>query len=142
MMGEESPMQKRAKSIIELALIENGDTVLILCDHHTAPVGELLARQVGQLDAMPIFTSIPSLKAHGDLVPAPVVRMAMDVDIIIAPMMTGIAHTSLRYEAVASLKFYSKIAYKKADFHCLSRAKQFSFTKNTFSSCRYTAFSI
>ena len=99
-MPEELSMQKRAKAIIELAQIGKGDKVLILCDHRTAPVGELLVAQVAHLEAVPIFTSIPPLKAHGDSVPEPVAKMALDVDVIIAPMMVSIAHTPLRYEAL------------------------------------------
>ena len=99
-MTEELSMQKRAKAIIELAQIGKGDKVLILCDRHTAPVGELLVAQVAHLEAVPIFTSIPPLKAHGDSVPEPVAKMALDVDVIIAPMMASIAHTPLRYEAL------------------------------------------
>lgn len=97
---EEMIMQKRAKTIADLALVEKGEKVLILCDYHTVSVGKLLVTQIYQRDALPIFTIIPPLKAHGDPVPDPIVKMAMEVDVIIAPMMASIAHTELRYEAV------------------------------------------
>ncbi len=99
-MLEELILQKRAKTIIDLAQIKKGDKVLILCDYLTASVGKLIAAQAYQLAAVPIFTAIPPLEAHGDPVPEPVFKMAMDVDVIIAPMMASIAHTPLRYEAV------------------------------------------
>ncbi len=99
-MRKELLMQKRAKAIINLAQIGKGDRVLILCDYHTESVGKLIAAQAYQLAALPIFTVIPPLKAHGDPVPEPVFKMAIDMDVIIAPMMASIAHTDLRYEAV------------------------------------------
>jgi len=99
-MLEELLTQKRAKAIIDLAQIGKRDKVLILCDYHTAGVGKLIAAQAYQLAAVPIFTAIPPLKAHGDPVPEPVFKMSMEVDVIIAPMMTSIAHTPLRYEAI------------------------------------------
>ena len=99
-MLEEMVMQRRAKIIIDLARVEKGEKVLILCDYHTISVGKLLAAQLYQMDAVPIFTIIPPLKAHGDPVPEPVFKMAMEVDTIIAPMMASLAHTQLRYEVL------------------------------------------
>jgi len=99
-MWEEMMMQKRAKTIIDLAKVEKGEKVLILCDFYTASLGKLLAAQAFQMDAVPLFTIIPPLKAHADPVPEPVFKMAMEVDAIIAPMMVSIGHTPLRYEAL------------------------------------------
>jgi len=99
-MQEEIMTQKRARTIIDLAQVKKGEKVLILCDFHTASLGKLLAAQAFQMDALPIFTIIPPLKAHGDPVPEPVFKMAMEVDVIIAPMMASIGHTPLRFEAL------------------------------------------
>jgi leucyl aminopeptidase (aminopeptidase T) len=126
-MPERMMMQKRTKTIIDLAQVEKGENVLILCDFHTANLGQLLATQVFQIDAVPLFTVIPPLKAHGEAVPEPVYRMAMEADVIIAPMMMSIGHTPLRHEALKRGKklmvlgevdeaFLAKGAFD-ADFH-------------------------
>jgi leucyl aminopeptidase (aminopeptidase T) len=99
-MIEEMMMQKRTKTIIDLAQVKKGEKVLILADFHTANLGKLLAAQVHQIDALPILTIIPPLKAHGDPIPEPVFKMAMEVDVIITPMVVSIGHTPLRHEAL------------------------------------------
>lgn len=99
-MLEEMMLQKRVKVITDLAQVRKGETVLILCDFHTASLGKLLASQVFQMDAVPLFTIIPPLKAHGDPVPEPVFKMAMEADVIITPMTVSIGHTPLRHEAL------------------------------------------
>ncbi len=99
-MFEDMMMQKRARAIIELAQVKKSEDVLILADFHTANVGKMLAAQIFQMNAVPLLTIIPPLKAHGDPVPEPVFRMAMEVDVILAPLMASIAHTALREEAV------------------------------------------
>lgn len=99
-MYEEMLTPKRAHTIIDLAEIKKGDKVLILCDFTTAEVGKLLTSQVYNLDALPILTIIPVLKGHGDSAPKPVEEMAMNVDVIIAPMKYNIAHSPLRTEAL------------------------------------------
>lgn len=92
--------QKRGRVIVDLAQVKKGEQVLILADYRTARVGELLASQVYQTGAMPLLTVIPPLKAHGDPVPDPIHKMAMEVDVILTPMMASIAHTQLRSDAV------------------------------------------
>ncbi|MFQ5996788.1 MAG: aminopeptidase [Dehalococcoidales bacterium] len=99
-MHEEILTQKRAHTIIDLAEVKKGEKVLILCDFTTAEVGRLLASQVYNIDALPILTIIPVLKGHGDSAPKPVEEMAMNVDVIIAPMKYNIAHSPLRTEAL------------------------------------------
>jgi len=93
-------MQKRGRVIVDLAQVKKGEKVLVLCDFQTAGIGELLASQVYQTGAMPFLVVIPPLKAHGDPVPEPIHKMAMEVDVILAPMMASIAHTQLRTDAV------------------------------------------
>ena len=99
-MFQETMMQKRTITIIDLAQVKKGENVLILCDYHTANLGKLLTAQVFQRNAVPIFTVIPPLKAHADPVPEPVYKMAMEADVIIAPMTVSIGHTPLRHEAL------------------------------------------
>ena len=99
-MFQETMMQKRTSTIIDLAQVEKGENVLILCDYHTANLGKLLTAQVFQRNAVPLFTIIPPLKAHADPVPEPVYKMAMEADVIIAPMTVSIGHTPLRHEAL------------------------------------------
>ena len=99
-MYDEILTQKRAHTIIDLAQVKKGDKVLILCDYTTAEVGQLLTSQVYNIDALPILTVVPILERPGASVPKPVEAMAMSVDVIIAPMKYGIAHTPLRWESL------------------------------------------
>jgi leucyl aminopeptidase (aminopeptidase T) len=99
-MYEEILTPKRAHTVIDLAQVKKGDKVLILCDFTTAEVGKLLTSQVYNLDALPILTIVPVLKGHSDAAPKPVEEMAMNVDVIIAPMKYSIAHSPLRTEAL------------------------------------------
>jgi len=99
-MYDEVMTQKRAHTIIDLAQVKKGDKVLILCDFTTAEVGKLLAAQVYNINALPILTIVPVLKGHSDAAPKPVEAMAMQVDVIIAPMKYSIAHSPLRTEAL------------------------------------------
>lgn len=126
---QEMMMQKRISTIIDLAQVEQGENVLILCDFHTANLGKLLTTQVFQRNAVPLFTIIPPLKAHADPVPEPIYKMAMEADVIIAPMIVSIGHTPLRNEALKRGKklmvlgevdeaYLAKGAFD-ADFHTL-----------------------
>ena len=99
-MFDEIMMPKRASKIIDLAQVKKGEKVLILCDYTTAEIGKLLVSQVYQMDAVPLYTVIPPLPSDGIPVPEPVAAMAMQVDIIIAPMSVNIAHIPLRTEAL------------------------------------------
>jgi leucyl aminopeptidase (aminopeptidase T) len=99
-MYDEIMTQKRAHTLIDLAQVQKGDKVLILCDYTTAELGQWLASQVYNIGALPILTTVPVLKGHGDSAPKPVDAMAMNVDVIIAPMKYSIAHSPLRTEAL------------------------------------------
>ena len=99
-MYDEILAQKRAHTIIDLAQVQKGDKVLILCDYTTAELGQLLTSQAYNVGALPILTIVPVLKGHSDSAPKPVEAMAMNVDVIIAPMKYNIAHSPLRTEAL------------------------------------------
>jgi len=68
-MYDEILTQKRAHTIIDLAQVKKGDKVLLICDYTTAELGQLLASQAYNIDALPILTIIPILKGHSDSVP-------------------------------------------------------------------------
>lgn len=97
---EKAILPKRAQKIVDLAQVKKGEKVLVLCDSTTASFGELLTSEVIQKEALPIFTVIPPLSAHGVPVPEPVAEMAKRVDVIIAALVTLIAHTPLRTEVL------------------------------------------
>ena len=99
-MFEGIRMPKQAGTIIDLAQVKKGENVLILCDSTTSDIGKMLASQVHKLDAFPILTIIPPLKGHYAPVPEPIAAMAMRVDVIIAPLASNIAHSSLRTEVL------------------------------------------
>ena len=100
-MYDEMMMPKRAHTIVDLAQVQKGEKVLVLCDYVTADIGKLLVAQIYQMDALPIYTVIPPPKLYAGSLPQPVVEMAMNVDAIISPMGTSNwAHTPLRTEAL------------------------------------------
>jgi leucyl aminopeptidase (aminopeptidase T) len=105
-MYEDIMTQKRAHTIVDLAQVQKGDKVLILCDYTTAEVGQSLAAQVYNMNALPILTIIPVLKGHSDSAPKPIEEMGMQMDVIIAPMKYSIAHSPLRTDALkAGIRF-------------------------------------
>lgn len=127
-MVNEIALTRHAKKIIDLARVQKGDKVLILSDYKTAKVGQLLALQVYNADALPILTIIPPLPVETPP-PDPVSEMGLQVDAVIAALSTNIAHSSLRVEAlkkgikVAIIpqldeKFLANEAFD-ADFHAL-----------------------
>ena len=74
-MYDEILAQKRAHTIIDLAQVQKGDKVLILCDYTTAELGQLLTSQAYNAGALPILTIIPVLKGHGDSAPMAVIEL-------------------------------------------------------------------
>jgi leucyl aminopeptidase (aminopeptidase T) len=100
---KETLMARGAKTLVEvLAEVKRGENVLILCDFNTADVGKALVSQVYQIDASPFLVIIPPLKIHGEPLPDAVTEMAKQVNVLIAPMTTNIAHTAARHEAQKS----------------------------------------
>ncbi len=99
-MYDEIMGPKRAHTIVDLAQVQKGEKILVLCDYATANIGQLLVSQIYQMDALPIFTVIPLRKANTELLPQPVVEMAMNVDAIISPISTHWSHIPLRTEAL------------------------------------------
>ena len=98
-MMKKMVLPKHAQKIIDLACVEKGDTVLVLCDFKTAGVGQLLTSQVYSIGALPILTITPPLPVETPP-PDPVTEMGLRVDALIAVMSTNIAHSSLRIEAL------------------------------------------
>ncbi len=99
-MYDEMMMSKRVHTIVDLAQVQKGEKVLVLCDYTTATIGKMLVSQIYQMDALPILTIIPPRKSYAELLPQPVVEMAMSVDVIISPINKSWSHTPLRTEAL------------------------------------------
>ena len=120
---------KGAKVLVDLAEVKKGESVLVLADYNTFSVGNRIVSAVYQVDAYPIFMILPPLKFEGESLPEVITEMAKHVNVIIAPMTCGIAHTPTRYETEKSgvrLLVFSDATEEKltleafdADFHAL-----------------------
>ena len=95
---EDIRIQKGAKVLVDLAEVKKGENVLVLSDFNTYKVGMRIVSEVYQVGAYPIFMAVPPLKVHGAPYPEVVTEIAKQVDVIIAPMTTNLAHTPTRHE--------------------------------------------
>lgn len=96
---EDIRIAKGAKVLVELAEVKKGENVLVLSDFNTFKVGMRIVSEVYQVGAYPIFMIVPPLKVQGEPLPEVITEIAKQVDVIIAPMTTNLAHTPTRYEA-------------------------------------------
>ena len=96
---EDFRIARGAKVLVDLAEVKKGENVLILSDFKTFKVGTRIASEVYQAGGYPIFMAIPPLRVHGESYPEVVTEIAKQVDVIIAPMTTNLAHTPTRHEA-------------------------------------------
>lgn len=96
---EDFRISRGAKVLVELAGVKKGENVLILSDFNTFKVGTRITSEVYQAGAYPIFMAVPPLRVHGESYPEVVTEIAKQVDVIIAPMTTNLAHTPTRHEA-------------------------------------------
>ncbi len=92
-------MTRAARTLVELSGVKPGENLLVLTDTEKFSIGQLVAGVGHEAGAKVTFMVQPAGKIHGEEL-SPVVAAAMKAaDVVIAPVLKNIAHTSARLEA-------------------------------------------
>ncbi|MCL4369912.1 MAG: hypothetical protein M1380_03260 [Chloroflexi bacterium] len=95
-------MTRAARTLVDLSGVKPGEHLLVLTDTEKFSIGQLVAGVGHEAGARVTFMVQPAGKIHGEEL-SPVVAAAMKAaDVVIAPVLKNIAHTSARLEATKS----------------------------------------
>ena len=95
-----SELEQAVVTVVERCLrVRAGETVLVVADPDSAPLGESLLQAARAAGGDAVLTILPPNPSRGTEPPAPVAAAFAAADVFIAPCMPSLSHTSARKHA-------------------------------------------
>jgi leucyl aminopeptidase (aminopeptidase T) len=98
-----SDLERAVDAVIhDCLVVREGEEVLVICNPATLGLGERLRGEAGRAGADGVLALMAERATHGTEPPASVAAAMRSADVVLAPTMQSLSHTSARREATAA----------------------------------------